>query len=141
MEDGGTIMSQSRRLAAILAHRAISAKRSTAFQRSASNAARDRNSSIKAHQINLKKFTYRSEYQPSRGLGQPFWVCGGDTLGIRDNRVAHTPRMPAGWNIRVTTFDFEGRPGTMRYFLAYEPDKEGAIAVRAETNGGARKGS
>jgi len=29
-----------------------------------------------------------SEYQPSRGLGQPFWVCGGDTLGIRDKPIA-----------------------------------------------------
>ena len=28
--------------------------------------------------------------------------------------------MAAGWNVRVTTFDSEGRPGIVRYFLAYE---------------------
>ena len=31
--------------------------------------------------------------------------------------------------MRVTTFDFEGRPGIVRYFLAYEPDKERAIEM------------
>ena len=52
----------------------------------------DRNSSIKAHQINLKSSLIGSEYQPSRGFGQPFWVCGGDTLGIRDKPIA--PGLP-----------------------------------------------
>jgi hypothetical protein len=33
----------------------------------------------------------------------------------------------AGWNVRVTTFDSEGKPGIVRYFLAYEPDKERAV--------------
>src|SRR5215471_992468 len=37
--------------------------------------------------------------------------------------------MAAGWNVRVTTFDSEGRPGIARYFLAYEPDKERAIEM------------
>ena len=37
--------------------------------------------------------------------------------------------MAAGWNVRVTTFDSEGRPGIVRYFLAYEPDKERAIEL------------
>jgi hypothetical protein len=37
--------------------------------------------------------------------------------------------MPAGWNIRVTTFDSEGKPETVRYFLAYEPDKERAVEM------------
>jgi hypothetical protein len=37
--------------------------------------------------------------------------------------------MPAGWNIRVTTFDSEGKPRTVRNFLAYEPDKERAIEL------------
>ena len=37
--------------------------------------------------------------------------------------------MAAGWNVRVTTFDSEGRPGIVRYFLAYEPDKERAIEM------------
>jgi hypothetical protein len=37
--------------------------------------------------------------------------------------------MPAGWNIRVTTFDSEGNPRIVRNFLAYESDKEGAIEL------------
>ena len=37
--------------------------------------------------------------------------------------------MAAGWNVRVRTFDSEGRPGIVRYFLAYEPDKERAIEL------------
>ena len=37
--------------------------------------------------------------------------------------------MAAGWNVRVTTFDFEGKPGTVRNFLAYEPDKERAVEL------------
>src|SRR6266513_3039128 len=45
---------------------------------SASNAGRDRNSPIKAHQINLQRSLIESEYQPIRGRGQPFWVCGRD---------------------------------------------------------------
>lgn len=39
------------------------------------------------------------------------------------------PRMPAGWNIRVTTFDSEGNPWIVRNFLAYEPDKARAIEL------------
>ena len=39
------------------------------------------------------------------------------------------PRMPAGWNIRVTTFDSEGQPRIVRNFLAYESDKERAIEL------------
>ena len=38
-------------------------------------------------------------------------------------------RMPAGWNIRVTTFDSEGNPRIVRNFLAYEPVKERAIEL------------
>ena len=52
---------------------------------SASNAARDRNSPIQAHQINLQKSLIASEYQPIRGRGQPFSVCGRDT-GRRSTR-------------------------------------------------------
>src|SRR6266511_1079381 len=37
--------------------------------------------------------------------------------------------MPAGWNVRVTTFDSEGKPGHVRYFLAYESDKERAVEM------------
>ncbi len=48
---------------------------------SASNAVRDRNSPIKAHQINLQRSLIGSEYQPIRGRGQPFWVCGRDSRG------------------------------------------------------------
>ena len=39
------------------------------------------------------------------------------------------PRMPAGWNIRVTTFDSEGSPRIVRNFLAFESDKERAIEL------------
>jgi hypothetical protein len=44
---------------------------------SASNSARDRNTPIKAHQINLQRSLIGSEYRPIRG--QPYWVCGRDT--------------------------------------------------------------
>jgi hypothetical protein len=37
--------------------------------------------------------------------------------------------MPAGWNIRVTRFDAEGKPWIVRNFLAYEADKEAAIEL------------
>jgi hypothetical protein len=32
--------------------------------------------------------------------------------------------MPAGWNIRVTTFDSEGKPRIVRNFLAYESEEK-----------------
>ena len=38
-------------------------------------------------------------------------------------------RMPAGWNIRVTTFDSEGKPRIVRNFLAYESDEKRAIEL------------
>src|SRR6266446_7235617 len=50
---------------------------------SASNAARGRNSPIKAYQINLQRSLIGREYQPIRGLGQPFWVCGRDIIHER----------------------------------------------------------
>jgi hypothetical protein len=37
--------------------------------------------------------------------------------------------MSAGWNIRVTTFDSEGRPRIVRNFLAYESDEKSAIEL------------
>ena len=37
--------------------------------------------------------------------------------------------MPAGWNIRVTTFNSEGKPRMVRNFFAYEPVKERAIEL------------
>ena len=37
--------------------------------------------------------------------------------------------MTAGWNIRVTTFNSEGKPQIVRNFLAYESDKEKAIQL------------
>src|SRR5215831_15092751 len=46
---------------------------------SASNAARELNSPIKAHQINLQRSLIWSEYQPIRSRSQRFWVCGRDT--------------------------------------------------------------
>jgi hypothetical protein len=59
-----------------LRRRTLSWCRSTRI--SASNAARGRNSPIKAYQINLQRSLIGREYQPIRGLGQPFWVCGRD---------------------------------------------------------------
>ena len=38
-------------------------------------------------------------------------------------------RMPAGWNIRSTTFDSEGNPRIVRNFLAYESDEKRAIEL------------
>jgi hypothetical protein len=37
--------------------------------------------------------------------------------------------MPAGWNIRVTGFDSDGKPRIVRNFLAYESDRERAIEL------------
>ena len=37
--------------------------------------------------------------------------------------------MPAGWNVRVTTFDSEGNPRIVRNFLAYESDEKRAIEL------------
>jgi hypothetical protein len=37
--------------------------------------------------------------------------------------------MPAGWNIRVTTFDSEGNPRIVRNFFAYESDEKRAIEL------------
>jgi hypothetical protein len=37
--------------------------------------------------------------------------------------------MAAGWNVRVTSFESEGRPGNVRNFLAYEPDKARAVEL------------
>lgn len=37
--------------------------------------------------------------------------------------------MAAGWKVRVTTFDVEGKPGSVRNFLVYEPDKDRAVEL------------
>jgi hypothetical protein len=37
--------------------------------------------------------------------------------------------MSAGWNIRVTAFDSEGKPRIVRNFLAYESDEKRAIEL------------
>ena len=37
--------------------------------------------------------------------------------------------MAAGWNVRVTTFDADGKPGNVRNFLVYEPDKTRAVEL------------
>ena len=51
------------------------------------------------------------------------------------------PRMPAGWNIRVTTFDSEGNPRIVRNFVAYESDKEGAVELVREKGPRKRRGT
>ena len=40
-----------------------------------------------------------------------------------------TVKMPAGWNIRVTSFDSERKPRIVRNFLAYEADRETGIKL------------
>ena len=37
--------------------------------------------------------------------------------------------MAAGWNVRVTTFDSDGKPRIERYFLVYEADEERAVEL------------
>ena len=37
--------------------------------------------------------------------------------------------MAAGWNVRVTTFDADGKPAAVRNFLAYEADKGRAVEL------------
>jgi hypothetical protein len=37
--------------------------------------------------------------------------------------------MAAGWKVRVASFDVEGKPGSVRNFLVYEPDKERAVEL------------
>ena len=37
--------------------------------------------------------------------------------------------MAAGWNVRVTTFDADGKPRIERYFLVYEADEERAVEL------------
>jgi hypothetical protein len=41
----------------------------------------------------------------------------------------HSAGMPAGWNIRVTTFDSEGNARIVRNYLAYESDKAKAVEL------------
>jgi hypothetical protein len=55
-----------------------------------------------------------------------------DKVSLRqviDGRQLRRMRMPAGWNIRVTTFDSEGNPRIVRNFLAYESDEKRAIEL------------
>jgi hypothetical protein len=47
----------------------------------------------------------------------------------KDGCGAWSQRMPAGWNVRVTTFDSEGKPRIVRNFLAYEADEERAVEL------------
>jgi hypothetical protein len=55
----------------------------------------------------------------------PMWVAAIDLRPLRHI----VPIMAAGWNVRVTTFDSEGKPGIVRNFLAYEADRERAIEL------------
>ena len=40
--------------------------------------------------------------------------------------------MPAGWLVRVTTFDTEDTPTLTRYFMVAEPDKTQAEQIAAD---------
>jgi hypothetical protein len=64
-----------------LRRRTLSWCRST--RTSASNAARDRNSPIKAHQINLQRSPIERTINRFAGVSQLFWVCGRDTRSAR----------------------------------------------------------
>lgn len=58
------------------------------------------------------------------------WLLSWDKAAIDPLQLRRiVPRMPAGWNIRVTSFDSEGSPRIVRNFLAYESDKERAIEL------------
>jgi hypothetical protein len=49
--------------------------------------------------------------------------------------------MATGWNVRVTTFKSAEKPGIVRHFLAYEPDKAKAVELvckKVPVNGGER---
>jgi hypothetical protein len=59
-----------------LRRRTVSWCRST--RTSASNAARDRNSLIKAHQINLQRSLIKGTIDRLEGVSQLSWVCGRD---------------------------------------------------------------
>jgi hypothetical protein len=48
---------------------------------SASNAACDRDSPIKAHQINLQRSFIDATIDRFAGVSQLFWICGGDRKG------------------------------------------------------------
>jgi hypothetical protein len=76
---------------------------------SACNAARDRSSPIKAHQINLQRSLIGSEYQPIRGPGQPFWVRGRD----RGNCSAHR-NLSFNWKL-ILAPEF-----VLRYLVTHE---------------------
>ena len=70
---------------------------------SASNAARDLNRPIKAHQINLQRSPIGSEYQPIRGRSQRFWVCGRDRFLEREHhqwKSKAPPRYPVKHALR-----------------------------------------
>jgi hypothetical protein len=60
-----------------LRRRTVSWCRST--RTSASNAARDRNSLIKAHQINLQRSLIKGTIDRLAGVSQLSWVCGRDS--------------------------------------------------------------
>jgi arsenite oxidase small subunit len=76
---------------------------------SASNAARDLNSPIKAHQINLQRSLIGSEYQPIRSCSQRFWVCGRDNPS---NRLANVRDLKPNEPVNVAYPDQEA-PGVL----------------------------
>src|SRR5262249_51933363 len=83
---------------------------------SASNAARDLNRPIKAHQINLQRSPIGSEYQPIRGRSQRFWVCGRDRLAqqlVGAFPWSTAPRYLGGDNDRVYGQAFTNRVRAM----------------------------
>jgi hypothetical protein len=68
---------------------------------------------------------------PDRDIFSCCMIRGNGSASAIDPRQLRriVPRMAAGWNIRVTSFDSEGKPRIVRNFLAYESDKEKAIEL------------
>jgi hypothetical protein len=47
---------------------------------------------------NLQRSLIGREYQPIRGLGQPFWVCGRDTGDFRSSTIGAEWRTLPWWS-------------------------------------------
>jgi hypothetical protein len=75
------------------------------------HAARDRNSSIKAQQINLQRSLIGSEYQPICGRGEPFWVCGKDRGKRHPIHILEAGS--ACLNVRCTRLEFQSDKSPM----------------------------
>jgi hypothetical protein len=104
---------------------------------SASKAARDRKSPIKAHQINLKRSLIGSQYEPIRGRSQPFWICGRDTgneIQLTDAMIEPARTQPFyGLEFAGRSFDCCSKVGFLAANVAYALERDDiAPSLRAE---------